>query len=396
MKPEQIQQCADQLAEFHGRLAPLFYEKRQAHWCQKWLHGLLLDGVRKNATGVARAVPGANVQAMQQFLADSTWDRAPLIEQLQVMAQEGLGEPDGILVCDDTGFPKKGTESVGVARQYSGTLGKVDNCQIGVFLAYVTGKGRVLVDGRLYLPKDWAADRARRKKAGVPRGVRFQTKAALALEMIERAVAGALSVQWVTCDDGYGRDGAFRQSVAALGLRYVCEVPSDQKVWCDLPTLPRRAPGQMGRPRTRLEALPGGPKSQKVRQLASGIDSWRHIQLRAGTKKPVASDWAGLRIWPSHKRAPGPEEWLLLERGDAGMKYYLSNAPAETPLEAMARVAKREWYVEPCFRDLKQEVGLDDYEARKWRAWHHHVTLCMLAGLFLTLMQGKWQKGGCP
>jgi len=395
MKPEQIQQCADELVEFHRRLAPLFYEKRQAHWCQKWLHGLLLDGVRKNASGVARAVPDANVQAMQQFLTDSTWQRAPLIEQLQVMAQEALGEPDGILVCDDTGFAKKGNESVGVGRQYSGTLGKVDNCQIGVFLAYVTGKGRALVDGGLYLPKDWARDRARRRKAGVPRGVRFQTKAALALEMIEHAASGALSVRWVTCDDGYGRDGGFRQSLADLGLLYVCEVPSDQKVWCELPRLPERAPGQTGRPSTRRQAVPGAPRSQKVRELAGQIGAWRHIQVRGGTKKPVASDWAALRIWPSRKRAPGPEAWLLQERGDAGTKYYLSNAPAETPLETMARVAKREWYVEPCFRDLKQEVGLGDYEARKWRAWHHHMTLCMLAGLFLTLVQRKWQKGGC-
>lgn len=394
MKPRQILKCAGQLKAFHDRLAPLFRDKRQPIWCQRWIHGLLLDGVRKNATAVARAVPAGNVQAMQQFLSDSTWEAGPLIGELQAMAQEALGEPDGILVCDDTGFRKKGTESVGVARQYSGTLGKVDNCQIGVFLAYVTGKGRALVDARLYLPKQWARDRARRSKAGVPKGVRFRTKPALALEMIEGAAAGALSVLWVTCDDGYGRDGGLRQSLADLGLLYVCEVPSDQKVWSELPMLPERLPGQTGRPRTRAHAAAGAPKSQKVRELAGGIEAWRRIQVRRGTKKPVASHWASVRIWPSRKRAPGPEQWLLMERSDAGTKYYLSNAPAEMSLEAMARVAKREWYVEPCFRDLKQEVGLCDYEARKWRAWHHHMTLCMLAGLFLTLVQTKWQKGG--
>jgi SRSO17 transposase len=395
MRPRQIEECAVQLKALHDRLAPLFRDRRQPVWCQRWVDGLLLDGVRKNATGVAQAVPCGNVQAMQQFLTDSTWDAQSVIDELQVIAQEALGEPDGILVCDDTGFAKKGTESVGVARQYSGTLGKVDNCQVGVFLAYVTGKGRALVDGRLYLPKDWANDRERRRKAGVPRGVRFQTKPALALEMIGRATAGALSVQWVTCDDGYGRDGGFRESLAELGLLYVCEVPSDQRVWCALPTLPQRLPGQTGRPRTRVEALPGAPKSQRVRDLASGIEVWRTIQERPGTKKRLASDWAALRVRPSVKRAPGAEQWLLLERSGAGTKYYLSNAAADMPLETMARVAKREWYVEPCFRDLKQEVGLSDYEARKWRAWHHHVTLCMLAGLFLTLVQTTWQKGGC-
>ena len=167
MTPRQVQKCAERLKAFHDRLAPCFRDKRQAPWCQKWVHGLLLDGISKNAAELARAVPGGDVQAMQQFLTDSSWQCEPLIGQLQAMAEEVLGCPDGILVADDTGFPKKGTESVGVARQYSGTLGKVDNCQIGVFLAYVTSKGRLLVDGRLYLPKEWAQDRARRSKAGV-------------------------------------------------------------------------------------------------------------------------------------------------------------------------------------------------------------------------------------
>jgi len=394
MTPRQIERCADELKAFHDRMAPQFRDKRQAPWCRKWVHGLLLDGIRKNAAELARAVPGGDVQAMQQFLTDSTWQCEPLIRQLQVMAQETLGCPDGILVADDTGFPKKGTESVGVARQYTGTLGKVDNCQIGVFLAYVTDRGRLLVDGRLYLPKQWAADRVRRRKAGVPRGVRFRTKAELALEMIERAVGGPLSVQWVACDDGYGRDGGFRQRLEALGLLFVCEVPSDQRVWTELPVLPPPETGRMGRPRTRAHVLPGAAKPHKVRDLAPTLTGWRRIRVRRGTKKPILSDWVALRLWPSMHRQPGPEQWLLVERSDAGLKYYLSNASAQTPLETMARVAKQEWFVEPCFRDAKQEIGLGDYEARKWQAWHHHMTLCMLAALFLTIVQTKCIKRG--
>lgn len=392
MTPRQIEKCAEQLEAFHERLGPLFADKRQRPWYRRWIHGLLLDGVRKNAAELARVVPGGEVQAMQQFLTDSTWPWEPVIGELQAMAQETLGEPDGVLVCDDTGFPKKGTESVGVARMYSGTMGKVDNCQIGVFAAYVSAKGRSVVDARLYLPQQWARDRARRQKVGVPKGVRFRTKAQLAVEMIQQAAAGPLSIRWVTCDDAYGRDGGFRESVADLGLLFVCEVPSDQRVWTELPTLPARSQGQMGRPRTRAHMAPGAPRPRKVRDLVEEIDSWQHIQARQGAKKPIAAYWGALRVWPSAKRAPSAESWLVVERSEAAQKYYLSNAPVQTPVKTMARVAKQEWFVEACFRDLKQEVGLAHYEARKWSSWHHHVTLCLLAGLFLTMIRTKWKK----
>jgi len=394
MTPKQIEQCARELEAFHERLGPLFPDRRQRPWYRRWVHGLLLDGVRKNAAELARVVPGGEVQAMQQFLTDSTWPWQPLLDELQTMAAETLGEPEAVLVCDDTGFAKKGTQSVGVARQYSGTLGKVDNCQIGVFCAYVSSKGRCLVDGRLYLPKQWAKSRKRRNKAGVPKQVQFHTKAQLAVQMIERAAAGPLPFRWVACDDGYGRDGGFRQSVDDLGLLFVCEVPSDQRVWTELPQLPERTPGQMGRPRTQAHKAPGAPKSRKVCQLAERMEDGHRIQVREGTKKPIAADWAALRVWPSVNRAPGRERWLLVERSAAGLKYYLSNASADTPLETMADVAKQEWFVEPCFRDLKQEVGLADYEARKWSSWYHHVTLCLLAGLFLTITRTQWSKRG--
>jgi SRSO17 transposase len=394
MTPQQIEQCARQLEAFHERVAPLFPDKRQRPWYRRWIHGLLLDGARKNAAELARAVPGGEVQAMQQFLTDSTWPWEPVMQELQAMAQQILGEPDGILVCDDTGFAKKGTDSVGVARQYSGTLGKVDNCQIGVFAAYVGSKGQCVVDGRVYLPRQWTSNRAKRKKAGVPRDVRFRTKPELALEMIERVAAGPLSVRWVACDDGYGRDGGFRRSVADLGLLFVCEVPSDQRVWTEVPAVPERSPGQMGCPRTRGHTAPGAPRSRKVRELVDEIEHWQPIKVREGTKKPIAADWAALRVWPSVNRAPGPERWLLVERSEAGLKYYLSNASVHSPLETMARIAKQEWFVEPCFRDLKQEVGLADYEVRKWSSWYHHVTLCLLAGLFLTMTRTKWAKRG--
>lgn len=394
MKPEQVEQCAEQLVEFHRRFVPFFYEKRQARWARKWLHGLLLEGVRKNAAEVARAVPGGNVQSMQQFMSDSPWDPRPVVGELQAVVAEKLGDPEAVLVCDETGFPKKGQKSVGVARQYSGTLGKVDNCQVGVFLAYVSSKGRSLVDEQLYLPKEWARNRGRRKEAGVPREVKFRTKPQIALQMIREAAEGPLPFRWVACDDLYGQNGDFRDGLDALGLLYVVEVPSKTKVWTEMPPLREAGPSGRGRPRTKRSLSPQAPHPRKVGDLAKRPQSWTALKVRDGAKKPIRSHWALLRVYPWREGLPGQQRWLLIERRQEGHdKYYLSNAPAGTPIRKLAEVAKSEWFVEPCFRDAKQQVGLSDFELRKWRGWHHHMVMCMLAQAFLATLCSEWKKG---
>ena len=396
MKPEQVRRYADQLVEFHKRFAPLFYEKRQAHWAGKCLHGLLLDGVRKNAAGLARAVPGGNVQSMQQFLSDSPWDPAPVVAELQTLVAEKLGEPDAVIVCDDTGFPKKGDKSVGVARHYSGTLGKVDNCQVGVFLAYVSGKGRSLVDEQLFVPQAWARSKKRRKEAQVPKEVAFRTKPQIALQMIERAHRGALPFRWVCCDDMYGNSGPFRDGLDALGLFYVAEVPSRTTAWIEKPPVREAGQGPLGRPRTKKSVEPGAPRAHALPALAGQQQHWTTIEVRPGTKKPVRSKWAALRVYARRDGVPGREEWLLMERlGGQEHRYYLSNAPLATPVGTLAQVAKKEWFVEPCFRDAKQHVGLGDFEVRKWPAWHHHMVMCMLAQAFLATLRRGSKKGLC-
>ena len=393
MKPEQIKQCTRQLVEFHGRFAPLFYEKRQAHWAYKWLHGLLLDGVRKNAAKLARVVPGGNVQSMQQFMSDSPWDHRAVIKELQAVAAENLADPQAVLVCDETGFAKKGEKSVGVARQYSGTLGKVDNCQVGVQLAYISSKGRTLVDEDVYLPKQWARDKKRRKEAGVPKWVKFRTKPQIALDLIRDAAEGPLPFRWVSCDDIYGANGEFRDGLQELGLLYVCEVPCSTKLWTQRPPVREPGPGLHGRPRTKRTLGPDAPRAVEARKLAKRIENWRWITTREGAKKPIRSAWSAMRVWPWRDGLPGRESWLLIERTNEGEhKYYLCNASAETALEQLAEVAKKEWFVEQCFRDAKQEVGLDEFEVRKWRGWHHHMVMCMLAYLFLTLLRIRWKK----
>jgi len=396
MKPEQIEQCTEQLLEFHRRFAPLFYEKRQAHWCYKWLHGLLLDGVRKCAAKLARAVPGANVQSMQQFISDSPWDHRKLIGQLQHMVAEHLADPDAVLVVDDTGFAKKGDKSVGVKRQHSGALGKVDNCQIGVFLAYISRKGNCLVDERLYLPKEWARNRSRRKEAGVPKQVQFQTKPELALQMVRSLRETHLRASWIGCDGDYGAVGAFRDALDDLGFSFVCEAPPSTKVWTERPALVEPGPSTRGRPRAKPALAPGAPRSSSVQRVAAQIERWERITVRQGTKKPICSAWAALRVWPWRDSLPGAGRWLLVERRQDGThKYFLSNAPSETSLEKLAWVAKQRWFVEQCFRDVKQQVGLAHFEVRKWAGFHHHMTMCMLAYLFLVLLRAQWKGRLC-
>lgn len=383
----------EQLKEFQRRFAPLFYEKRQVHWSQKWLHGLLMEGVRKTAASLARAVPGGDRQAMHHFIGESGWDHRAVIRELQAMVSEKIAHPEAILVVDETGFPKKGDKSVGVKRQYSGTLGKVGNCQIGVLCAYVSPKGRALVDEELYLPKEWASDKHRSKEAEVPTEVKFRTKPQLALQMIEGAAEGPLPVRWVACDDLYGQSGEFRDGVQELGLLFVAEVPSDTKVWTEMPPLAEPGPLERGRPRTKVRLSAEAPKAVQVRHLRDQIEQWQYVTVRKGSKKPIRSAWATLRVYPWRDGLPGRERWLLIERtGKDQHKYYLSNAPADTPLRDMARVAKEEWFVEQCFRNAKQQTGLDDYEVRKWKGWHHHITMCLLALWFLTLTQCEQKK----
>ena len=395
MKEEEITQCADLLREFHGRFAPEFYDRRQAQTSQKVLHGLLLRGVRANAAKTARAVPGADVDSVQHFMGRSPWDHRPIIDQLHHLTADHIGHPEAILAVDDSGFAKKGHKSFGVKRQYSGTLGKVDNCQIGVFAAYVSPLGRCLVDEELYLPTEWCEDQKRREEAQVPEDVRFRTKPELALREIARAHEGPLPFQWVACDDLYGQSGAFRDGVAQLGLRYVAEVPCAKKVWTEHPPLKGPGPSGGGRPRQKWSLRDDAPDPQTVQDVAASITDWQPIRCRRGTKKPIRSEWAARRVYPRRDGLPGQQRWLLIQRPpDDEDKYYLSNAGPDVPIEKMARVATKEWFVEQCFRDEKTQIGLDEYEVRKWQGWHHHMTMCMLALAFLMLVQRSWEKKG--
>jgi SRSO17 transposase len=345
-----------------------------------YVQGLLSDLGRKDAESIAN-LHDRERQGLQKFIGQADWDHRPLLTELARQVGAELGEADGVLVFDPSAFPKKGTESVGVQRQWCGRLGKLDNCQVGVYLAYVSRREHALIDVRLYLPKEWAGDRKRRQKAGVPRDVRFRTRHELALEMLDER-GPSLPHAWVAGDDEMGRCSWFREELRSRGERYLLAVPSNTSVR-DLVAPDPPYAGRGRRPRR--------PFVRVDRWCAALPESaWRAVDVRDGEKGPleVQAAW-GLVQARTEGRPSDVAEVLVVFRerqGDGTWKhdYLLSNAPLATPLTEYARVYKAEHRVEDCLKRAKGEAGLADYQVRTWEGWHHHQALALLATWFLT------------
>jgi SRSO17 transposase len=329
---------------------------------------------------------------LQGFIGGEGWDDAPLREELQHQIRRHLGHGDGVLVFDPSGFPKTGRESVGVARQWCGRLGKVDNCQVAIYLGYVSRKGHTLVDSRLYLPKAWTTETARLDKAGVPKTSRaYRTRHQLVLEMLA-AHGAALPHRWIAGDDEMGRPSWFRHRLTTLNERYLLAVPSNTSIR-DLETVLPAYAGTGRRPTRPWHSVQAW--SQAVD--ASG---WRRIEVRDGAKGPLVVEVIKRRVVSrNHRRQPGEEELLAVIRyrdrdQDQVVKvdYYLSNADPETSLEELARVAKAEHRIEECLQRSKSEAGLADYEVRNWPGWQHHQTLSLLATWFLVRETERGKK----
>ena len=320
------------------------------------------------------------MRTKQLFLRKARWDDAPILAAHRALVAETLGEGEGVLAIDGTDIPKDGHESVGVARQYCGQLGKRANCQAAVFAAYLGCGAAALVDRRLYLTRDWvsgASHAERRRRTGVPADTPFRTKPELALEMLGALVAeGTLPLRWVTCDEGFGHSHAFLDGVADLGLGYLAEVPRDTQVWT---TRPQRS----GPPSRPVFSVP----PQELRAVADRLPraAWRPFILREGSKGPQAVLCAVRLVTARRGSEPGPDVWLLLRRNPATdeLKCYLSNGPADMAPERLVWLAGLRWPIEQCFRDGKQLFGLGDYEGRSWQGWHRHATLVMLAHFFV-------------
>lgn len=360
--------------------------------------GLLLPGERKSIEPMAARLDPGRVQPVRQCLhhlvAKASWSDEAMLEQVrnQVLPAMRKQGPVVAWIVDDTGFPKKGHDSVGVARQYCGQLGKQDNCRVAVSLSIANWSSSLPVAWRLYLPKEWAEDTGRRKKAEVPEEIEFQTKPEIALGQIRAAVAAGVARGVVLADAAYGTDTRFRDSVTSLGLQYCTGVHSSITVWepgkQPLPAKPR---GKTGRPPRYLQRT-AEHQPVPVRQLALELPStaFRRVTWREGTGHKLRSRFAAVRIRPAHRdyeRAePHAEQWLLIEWPQdmsEPAKYWLSTMPAGTKLQALVKMAKHRWIIERDYQELKQELGLGHFEGRNWRGFHHHATLCIAAYGFL-------------
>jgi SRSO17 transposase len=426
LRSADLADVGEELATYHAHFAPLFARREQRAWAEVYLRGLLTaDVARKNVEAMALRLLGAGpdaarqVRALQQFIGEGAWDDAAILAEHQRLVADSLGEPDGVLILDGSDMPKRGVHSAGVAAQWCGATGKTDNCQAGVFLGYASRHGYTLLDRRLFLPEVWfAADHAARWRAcGIPADTRFQTKAELAAELVEQMQArGELPASWLVCDEWFGRNQVLLDRMDAAGLWYLAEVPRNTQVWpLREPTdgrrvrlrprawLPPRATSGKGRKATQERLHPDSPPAVPLETLASQLarQRWQRYRLLEGRKGPIVADFVALRALASRRGyregLPGPEVWVLIRRPLPALgqtkaperKYYLSNAPADTPLAELLRICGMRWPIECCFEEGKGELGMDQYELRFWRGWYHHMTLVILAHHFLVRLHQR-------
>jgi SRSO17 transposase len=393
MDLEELRRLRPELESFLDRYAPLFGRPEAQGHGRRFVQGLLLGADRRSVENIAEAIDGCVVRSLQGFITHAPWDADAVLAELRQQVADAWGDPEAVLTVDETGFPKKGTQSVGVKRQYSGTLGRTDNCQVGVFLGYHAPRGHTLIDRRLFLPEEWAADRPRRRAAGVPEGVIFRTKPELALGMVAEAVAAGLPFRWVTGDSVYGDSPTFCQGVRELGRWYVLDTSADARVWTTQPeVIPAGTePVGRGRPTTR----PKVPvKPARVDEVAAGLPpgAWRRVVVGAGSQGPRMYEYAEVPVWFSEEGLPSGPERLLVRRSlgpEPDLKYHRTNAPAEVTRRALAEVRGKRWSIEQDFQSGKGECGLDEYETRGWVGWHHHTALSVLALWFLARQRDR-------
>lgn len=373
----------------------------QRQWAPLYLEGLLLPGERKSVTPMAERVAPADHEQLHHFVATSPWDPAPLEAVLAQKANALVGGPGSSLQVDDTGLLKQGQCSVGVGHQYCGQVGKKANCQTLVSLSLVRGEVPIPIALRLFLPRDWAEDEARRKKCGVPETLEFRAKWRIALSEIERVMEAGVRFGLVQADAAYGMVAEFRRGLAELGLRYTVGIPKTQKVYSlAVKPLPP-AEKKNGRP---PKAAQWSEKSAPVEQViaALGEGAWKRLSWRAGTKGPLEAEFIAVRVRAADgeedgrgQHAPGEEVWLIAERRAGGeIRYYFSNLPASATLLRLARTVKGRWACEQPHQQLKEELGLDHYEGRSWLGLHHHCLMTMIAYCFLQHLRLGGEKRG--
>jgi SRSO17 transposase len=362
----EIASWAGQLTEIAERIGPRFLRSEPRQQVLAYLQGLLSTVERKNSWQLAEQAGASGPYGFQHLLGRAVWEADEVRDDLQAYVREHLTDPEAVLIVDETGFLKKGKESVGVQRQYSGTAGRIENCQIGVFLAYQGARGHAFLDRSLYVPTEWAEDQPRRQAAGVPEETRFATKPVLARQMIERALANGLPARWVSGDSVYGNDGKLRLWLEEQNLAHVLGVSGNHYVTI-------------------------GWKQHKASAVAAQFspEDWQPLSAGQGSKGPRWYEWAAVETNSLHEDWA---RWLLVRRSvedPQEQAYYRVFAPVGTTLEEMVAVAGKRWAVEECFAAAKGECGLDEYEVRGWTGWHRHITLSLLAHAYLTVVRAQ-------
>ena len=372
----EVARWAEGIERAHECIAGRFRRPEPRRRALAYLRGLLSPVERKNGWQLAEQAGDATPDGVQRLLYNYRWDADLVRDDLGDYVVEHLGCADGVVVVDETGFLKKGDKSAGVQRQYSGTAGRIENCQVGVFLAYAGVKGRTLLDRELYLPQVWARDWERRREAGVPDSVGFRTKPQLAQLMLGRTLESGVPFAWFTGDEVYGSDRNLRLWLEREEIAHVMAIKRNGKLWA---------------------LTDRGPLQVRADRLAAGVEesAWVRCSAGNGAKGPRVYDWAAVDIRPL--REPGKGHWLLARRSVAKpgeLAFYVCFGPSDTTLEELVRVAGTRWAIEECFEEAKGEVGLDQYEVRRWDGWYRHITLAMLAQAYLAVIRNQAMEPG--
>lgn len=399
LSEKDVERFWEELANYMELFEPAFQRIEQWMRSATYLRGLMGNTTRKNVEQMALGL-GEKVRSLQYFVGQSPWEAEPVIDIHQQAMGETLGEEDGIALIDESSVVKQDDDSVGVAAQYCGSVGKVANGQVGVYLGYVSRKGYSLVEGQLFMSDEWfEEDQAERRKAcGVPEDLVYKTKPEIGLELLKKAKKrGNLSFSWVAADALYGDSPAFRDGVADLDKWYFTEIRCTTPIWRTQPKV--YVPKWKGRGRhpTRLRLRYARQHPIQVKDVVRHISKpdWLPAVIKEGSKGPIACEFAFLRVTESRSNLPASELWLIIRRNldnPSVTKYYFSNAPADTPLSEFVRISGMRWPIETIFEEAKGEVGMDHYEMRSWLGWHHHMLLVSLAHHFLVRLRIRFQE----
>jgi SRSO17 transposase len=395
---QDIHSFLDEMTAYIDMFTPAFQRPEQLEWSQNYLQGLLGNVMRKNIEQMALEL-GENVRSMQYFMGQSPWEAEPVIAIHQRLVGETLGEADGVMLIDESSVVKQGADSVGVAAQYCGSVGKIANGQVGVYLGYASRKGYSLIEGQLFMPDEWfdEAHAKKRQECGVPDDLVYQTKPEIGLKLLQKAAKCVdLPFEWVAADELYGDSPVFRDGVAELNKWYFTEIKCNTPVWSVRPEVHVPEWSGHGRHPTRLRLRHTSDRPTQVNQLAAGIpkEGWTRATIKEGSKGPIICDFAFLRLTESRGNLPGSEVWLIIRRNledSSIIKFYFSNAPATTAVIEFVRISGMRWPIETIFEEAKGEVGFDHYETRGWLGWHHHMLLVSLAHHFLVRLRTRFQ-----